>query len=268
MKSFYSDKEQKLSKACLINIGGISYSVIMGILKKKDIKVNGKRVNKDILLNPNDKVEVYIKEDKKEFFSAIFEDENILVINKKAGYTSENVFDRILEKKKEAYFIHRLDKNTSGIMVFALNKQAEQELLFGFKNRTFIKEYRCEVYGFLDKKEDVLEAFLLKDSVRNQVKIYDKFVKDSVPIKTGYKVIEKKEKTSILSVKLYTGKTHQIRAHLAHIGHFIVGDGKYGNDTFNREMKVKEQQLCSYKLTLHFDEKSKLNYLDNRTFEI
>lgn len=268
MKSFINEKEQKLSKSCLINIAGISYSVIMNAIKKKDVKVNGKRVNKDVLLNIGDKVEVYIKEEKKEFYSTIFFDDNILVINKKAGYTSESVFDSIKEKKQEVYFIHRLDKNTSGIMVFALNKKAENELLLGFKNRTFIKEYKCEVYGFLDKKEDILEAFLLKDSDNNIVKIFDKKVKDSVPIKTGYKVIEERENSSILSVRLYTGKTHQIRAHLSHIGHFIIGDGKYGNDKINREFNEKAQSLSSYKLTLKFTKESPLYYLDNKIFEI
>ena len=81
MKIFINEKEQKLSKSCLINIGGISYSVIMNAIKKKDVKVNGKRVNKDVLLNANDKVEVYLKDEKKEYYSTLFEDDNILVIN-------------------------------------------------------------------------------------------------------------------------------------------------------------------------------------------
>ncbi|MBQ0099157.1 MAG: RNA pseudouridine synthase, partial [Firmicutes bacterium] len=113
-----------------------------------------------------------------------------------------------------------------------------------------------------------LEAFLLKDSDKNIVKVFDKQVKDSVPIKTGYKVKEEKEKSSILNVKLYTGKTHQIRAHLSHIGHFIIGDSKYGKDAINREFNAKSQRLSSYKLTLKFNKESPLYYLNNKIFEI
>ena len=109
---------------------------------------------------------------------------------------------------------------------------------------------------------------MAKKRKKRQKKIYDKKVLGSVEIKTAYKVIKEDENTSLLEVELITGKTHQIRAHLAHIGHFILGDGKYGNGEINRKLNAKELMLKSYKLTLKFDKDSPLSYLDNRTFEI
>lgn len=266
MQSFIAEKTEKLSKACLSRICGLSYNVFSRLLKDKDVKINGKRVNKDINVCVGDIIEIYYNRNAVLSYTTIFEDDNVCVINKKGGYTSENIYEQLCQIQNEIYFIHRLDRNTKGLMIFAKNKASEQELLKGFKNHTFIKEYKAEVYGKFNKKEEILTAYLVKDSEKSVVKIYDNQVKNSVLIKTGYKVIKELEDTTIISVRLYTGKTHQIRAHLSHIGHFIMGDGKYGNDVINKEKGYKEQQLCSYKLTLVFDKTSPLFYLNNNTF--
>ena len=151
-------------------------------------------------------------------------------------------------------------------MIFSLNREAEKELINGFKSHSFVKIYLATVYGKMPKKSDLLTAYLVKDADNSIVKIYDKKVNGSLLIKTGYEVVKEEENTSLLRVRLYTGKTHQIRAHLAHIGHFIIGDGKHGDNEINKKMGKDKQMLSAYELTLIFDDKSCLNYLNNKTF--
>lgn len=266
MKSFIADKNRKLSKLALYHLEDLSYSTLMKLLRAKDVKVNGKRVNQDVTLNVGDKVELYYVPKSIDKYKTVFIDENVLVLDKKSGFTSENVYQTVCESYPTAKFIHRLDRNTAGIMIFALNDIAEQELLKGFKERLFEKIYTATVFGKMPKKEDVLSAYLLKDSEASLVKIFDKQVKGALPIKTGYKVIKEDPLTSLVKVKLYTGKTHQIRAHLAHIGNFIVGDGKYGDNAFNQKMGAKSQMLFASELTLKFNDNSKLFYLNGKTF--
>ena len=268
MKEFIADKNRKLSKLALYHIEDLSFSAFMKALRKKDVKVNGKRVGQDITVSVGDKVEVFYTPTSIEKYKTIYKDQNVLVINKLSGYSSESVFDEIKKEHSSAGFIHRLDRNTSGIMIFSLNQVCEQELLKGFKERTFDKKYTATVVGKLPKKEDVLSAFLVKDKESALVKIFDKKVQGSVQIKTGYKVIKEGADTSELEITLYTGKTHQIRAHLAHIGNPILGDGKYGDFEINKKYNLFEQQLSATQLTLFFEQNSLLNYLNEKKFYI
>lgn len=268
-KTFIADKNGKLIKTALRVLDGVSYSALMKCLRKKDVKINGKRTDKDIDLSAGDEVTVFLPEtEKSEKYSVIYSDDNVLVIDKKSGFTSESVYADIKDDYSDVRFVHRLDRNTSGVMIFAKGNAAETALLSGFRERDFIKTYRARVKGCPKEEEAVLNAYLLKDPIAATVKIFDKPVKGSVPIKTGYKVLFSDGDTSILSVRLYTGKTHQIRAHLAHIGYPLVGDGKYGDNDFNRAHGAKSQELTAYSLTLRFAADSPLYYLNEKTFYI
>ena len=265
MITFVADRNGKLVKLALKNSADLSYSALNKLLRNKDVKVNGKRIKEDVSLNMGDRVEIFYTVPEKEKYTVIYKDENITVVDKKAGYLSETVFED-LKSRGETYFIHRLDRNTAGVMVFANNKAAETELINGFKTRAFIKYYTAVVIGRPPEIEGVLEAYLLKDSATATVKISDKFSLGAVKIKTGYKLISESGDTSVLKVRLFTGKTHQIRAHLALIGCPIVGDGKYGDNAFNKAHGAKELQLFSESITLHFADGAYLRYLDGKTF--
>lgn len=266
-KTFTTDKPGKLVKTALRVLDGVSYSAIMKSLRKSDVKINGKRTDKDVDLRVGDEVIVFLPEtEKTQKYSVLYSDDKVIVIDKKSGFTSESVFEDLKVFYPDVRFIHRLDRNTSGVMIFALGDEAERSLLGGFKNRDFIKIYRAEVKGTPVPARAILTAYLKKDSDAALVKIFDKPVKGSVPIKTGYEVISVNGDTSLLSVRLYTGKTHQIRAHLAHAGHPIVGDGKYGDNAFNRRLNAKKQKLNAYSLSLNFAEDNPLYYLNGKTF--
>lgn len=229
----------------------------MKLIRNKDVKVNSKRVSKDVTVEIGDNVEVYYNGEEKAY-APVFNECGVLVFNKPPTITSED-FEALLKKTfGDIKLCHRLDRNTSGLLVFASDNKAYEELLSAFKHRTIDKFYLAEVYGKLAVKKARLTAYLYKDEKNSQVKIYDNLVKGSQKIITEYEVVEERENTSLLSVKLITGKTHQIRAHLAHVGHFIVGDGKYGDVKINKALNIKRQKLTAYKLKFNFEKDSYL----------
>lgn len=218
---------------------GLSTSTFYKALRKKDIIVNGTRVKENVPLHTGDNITIYIIDEylfKQLNLDIIFEDENILIVNKPSGIevvsadSSEETLTLALQKQKGTNIMpcHRLDRNTSGLIVFAKNEEALSILMEKIKNHEIEKYYKCKVYGIPSKKSDTLEAYLFKDNKKSLVYIYDEPKKGAVKIITSYKVLEtnKQDNTSILEVKLHTGKTHQIRAHLAHIGYPIIGDRK------------------------------------------
>lgn len=268
MKSFVSDKKTKLSRVACSPSVGVPYSALQKALRKRDVKVNGKRVNSDVTLNVGDNVTVYYEEKAVSPCEILYSDDNVIVVNKKSGFLSEDVFAYLKNGNENARFIHRLDRNTSGVMIFALNETAEKELVGGFKNRVFDKKYIAEVFGRMEKESDELKAYLKKDAENSLVTVTDEKVKGSAKISTDYKVLDYDNGKSLLEVTLHSGKTHQIRAHLAHIGHPVVGDGKYGENEQNKKEGVFKQLLTAYSLTLFFDEKSPLYYLNGKTFKL
>jgi len=276
VEKFKADKEGKLSKLLVDRYSKLSYNHIQKLLRNKDIKINGKRISSDCEVFIGDEVVFFVKEiDSIRSYKLIYEDENIIVLNKSHGVevVSENGdIDLVCQIKRDKniviFPVHRLDRNTKGLVIFAKNIDSKKELDAGFKNRTFEKYYVAEVFGEVEKQEDELIAYLKKDSANALVEILDNPNQGYDKIQTNYKLIKTKPESSILEVKLITGKTHQIRAHLAHIGHFIIGDNKYGNYKINQKMHVKYQNLIANRLKLRFLKDSKLYYLNDKTFEI
>ena len=266
---FKADGDEKLSEAILARFNGaMSYSLVMKLIRQKDVKINGERTNKDVTVAKGDEISVYTTAYDNRAENILFEDENVLAAVKPKGITSEDFYDLIKKTHPTAFFVHRLDRNTDGIMLFALTPAANDELLKGFKNRTFKKYYSARVYGTFDKKEGTLEAYLLKDEKKSEVKIFDEPKKGAVKIITRYEVLSEDGETSLLNVELVTGKTHQIRAHLAHVGHPLIGDGKYGYKSINDRFKEKTQSLTAYKTELGFGKESPLFYLNGKTFTL
>ena len=272
--------EKKLSKTIIENLNNVSYNTFCKLLRKKDIKVNNSRVNKDIILHENDIIEIYLPTDLENIkmkFDIIYEDENILVIDKPSNIEVEGEISitEIIHKKFEKCEFkpmpcHRLDRNTRGLLIFAKNEESLKILLEKFKKHEIEKHYLALVYGHPIKKSERLEAYLFKDNKKAQVYISDSFKKGYQKIITIYTVLEKRrDNTSLLDVEIETGKTHQIRAHLAHRGYQIIGDGKYGKNEINKKFNKKYQMLYSYKLKFNFKSESGiLAYLKGKEIKI
>ena len=241
------------------------------LLKNKDIKVNGARVDRNITLKAGDVVTFYLtkKQEEKPAFSTVYQDENVCVIDKESGVNAEAVYAALArestEKQQECYFIHRLDRNTQGLMIFAKNMWTEKALLQAFKDRNIEKTYHALCFGSFEKRAAVLTAYLKKDAEKSEVRVFDKFVKGSEEIVTEYHVLDGVgADMHRVEIVLHTGKTHQIRAHLAHIGCPIVGDMKYGNSEKNKQLKMSRQCLVAKRLRLHLS--GSLAYLNEKEF--
>ena len=266
---FVVEKEMKLSKAIVDKLPVFSLHNIKQILSNKDVKVNNIRQKEDIVVQKGDKITVYyIEKEQKEWYSLVYSDDNVLIVNKRAGIeiVSENERDLLSILKLEfgeVYAVHRLDRNTEGLTIFAKNKTIESELLNAFKTRKSIdKRYALFVHGRVDISKIKRTVYLKK--VENLSKVWISEVKTSgfEPISTEFSVIQYLGDKTLLEAKLITGKTHQIRAHIAYYGYPIVGDNKYGKDDF------KQMHLTANYLAFNFDKKSKLNYLNKLNFEI
>lgn len=266
---FVVEKGMKLSKAIIDKLPAFSLHDIKKILSNKDVKVNNNRQKEDIVVQKGDKITVYyIEKEQKEWYSLVYSDDNVLIVNKRAGIevVSESERDLLSILKLEfgeIFAVHRLDRNTEGLTIFAKNKTIESELLTAFKTRKSIdKRYALFVHGRVDISKIKRTVYLKK--VENLSKVWISEVKTSgfEPISTEFSVIQYLGDKTLLEAKLITGKTHQIRAHIAYYGYPIVGDQKYGKDDF------KQMHLTANYLAFNFDKKSKLNYLNKLNFEI
>ena len=234
-----SENNKKLDKILYENFPNLNKNTLYKALRKKDIRVNDIKISENITLHTDDIIKVFISDElleNKLNIPIIYEDENILVVNKPSnievvGDNSLTTYLQKQQKENNNFFIkpcHRLDRNTTGLILFAKSQDVLDILLNKFKNKEIEKHYLATVYGIPKIKKARLEAYLFKDSKKSLVYISDEPKKGYQKIITSYQVIKenKENNTSILDINLETGRTHQIRAHLAHIGFPIIGDRK------------------------------------------
>lgn len=261
-------------------------SLIYKAIRTKKIKVNRKRAEPSYKLSLGDKVLMFISED---FFKdsagedsfknivpkldIIFEDNNMLLVNKRAGIscipddhedlnTLINHIKAYLYKKGEynpdlensfaPSLCNRIDRNTCGIVIAAKNAETLRYLNDKIKSGKVRKKYLCIVHGVPNQNRAELHGYLIKDAKTNTVTVYKDYpgITGAKKIGTVYKVVERGKNYSLLEIELLTGRTHQIRAHMASIGHPLFGDGKYGINRDDRRLGYKYQALCSYSTTI------------------
>lgn len=287
--TFQKEKGNLLKFLCEEN-NNLSFAVLNKLLRKKDIKINGKRTTENAELFFGDKIEVFVAEEmlqkKATDINIVFEDENIIVVNKQKGkeVVSESGYDLLLDvntyiqnqsqtntaenlSPAKAYAVHRIDKNTKGLVLFAKNTKTESLLLKAFKDHTIKKFYTCTVVGKFPFKDSTKRAYLKKDSKLAKVKISDTAQKGYDQIITHFMLKKQnKNNTSDLLVEIITGKTHQIRAHLAHLGFPIIGDEKYNPSC--SKASIPAFNLTATKIVFSFDPKSYLGYLNGKQIEL
>lgn len=296
---------QRLDKLLAKFLNQAPKSFLYKMMRKKNIVLNGKKCTGNEKLKQGDSIKLFFSDETIEKFSAgtyvtpkkekinmlpiIYEDEQVLLMNKPVDVLSQKAKDsdvsavEILinylietnQLSKEQFrtfhpsICNRLDRNTSGILVAGKTLPALQEMNRFFKERTIAKYYRCLVKGRVIKNEDYIKGYLVKDQKTNKVSITKKKTEEGVPIETEYCVIQSNDEVSLLEVHLITGKTHQIRAHLASIGHPIIGDYKYGdkqiNEMYRQEYGLKSQLLHAYRLEMPSSDGS-LAYLNDKKF--
>lgn len=290
-----NDAGQRLDKFILKTFDKMPRSLMFKEIRKKNIKVNRKRCTPEQILNENDVLELYLNDDvlriREKYYDflrasaqldILYEDNNLILLNKKVGILchpdGRDYTDNLVARLKRYLYekgkwspetssftpslANRIDRNTGGIVIGAKNANALKIINDKIKSREIEKYYLAVVHGKMPEKSETLTAYLTKDEKNNKVSITDHEVLNAKEIITQYAVLDYYDGASLLEVKLLTGRTHQIRAHLAHIGHPLFGDGKYG-----AEKGRYRQALYSYKLKFHFSDENELSYLNNKVFQ-
>ena len=297
-----NDAGQRLDKFLSKKFKTMPKSLMYKYIRTKYIKVNGKKTTPEIFLNEGDVLTFYIRdeffEEKKsyEFLKAskmldiLYEDENILLIDKKVGVIvhQDRDFDtdtlnlralRYLYEKGEydpddrssftPALCNRIDRNTGGIVIAAKTAEALRVVNQKIRDREIEKYYLCAVKGKPKKAHAILKDYLIKDENTNTVRVLKEPEDGAKEIVTEYTVLDSKDGISLCEILLRTGRTHQIRAHMASIGHPLLGDEKYGDKALNRKYRLNKQQLYSYKLKFRFTTNAgTLAYLDGKEFEV
>ncbi|MBQ7595598.1 MAG: RluA family pseudouridine synthase [Clostridia bacterium] len=298
-----NDSGQRLDKFVTKAAGNLPQALLYKYIRIKRIKVNGARAQISTRLCEGDVVDMYIndeffspKELKYDFMTAsdklniLYEDENIMLLDKKVGLLSHpddtEYNDTLISRVKKYLYkngsydpadensfapalVNRIDRNTGGIVIAAKNAESLRILNQKLKDREIEKYYLCVIHGTLKKKSGTLEGWLIKDESKNKVRVYSAPKENSKQIRTKYRIIDETDSLSLVEVELLTGRTHQIRAHFASIGHPLLGDGKYGTNAMNKAYGYKKQFLYSFRLKFAFTtDAGMLNYLNGRDFRV
>ena len=300
MKEFIinqNDAGQRIDKFLLKAMPDLPKSMMYRLIRKKDIKINGKRCEISDKLENGDVVRVYVKDElssakvvdqsfksSSDQIDVIYEDKNIIIVFKPVGVDphsgsgsqNDTMIDRIklylynkndyipdAENSFSPALCNRLDRNTAGLMIAAKNAETLREVNSAIRNGDIHKIYHCVTVCPPPHDNDIITAWHKKDEGRNMVRISGSLAEGFKEIKTGYKVISKASNGQCLvEITLYTGRTHQIRAHMAHIGAPLLGDGKYGNIAANKRYGVFRQLLCACGLSFSLPDDSPLSYLN------
>lgn len=304
MKTFtvnQNDAGQRLDRFLAKVCPALPQPLMFKLLRKKDIKVNGKRAEGNFRLSAGDAVSVYVRDELLQPpkrsgaalasdapLSVLYEDENVLLVDKPVGLVvhedGEGSRDTLIDRIKGYLFrkgeyrpdeensfapslCNRLDRNTGGIVVAAKNAESLRVLNQKIRDRELTKLYLCAVRGIPEPREATRTAYLFKNERENRVVISERKTPANRTIVTKYRVLETAGGNSLLEIDLVTGRTHQIRAHMAYLGYPLLGDGKYGDNRSNKSAGFSEQALYSYKLRFAFrTDGGILNYLNGREF--
>lgn len=298
-----NDAGQRLDKFIAKAFPQLPQSLLYRSIRLKRIKRNGKRADIADRLCEGDRLDLYLNDEllapAKEHYDflrasrkldVVYEDENILLLNKPEGLLchadGETYGDTLIgrvarylyekgeyDPKKEQSFApalaNRIDRNTGGMVIAAKNAEALRILNQKIKDRELSKGYLCLVHGLPEPREATLEGYLWKDAKQNRVYVYPQPRPGAKTIVTRYRVLGTRDGLSLLDVDLLTGRTHQIRAHLAFLGYPLVGDGKYGKNAADRKKGFLHQALYSYRLKFEFTtDAGVLGYLNGREFVV
>ena len=292
-----NDSGQRLDKFLLKTFDTLPKSLMFKQIRKKNIKVNRKRCTPEQEIKVGDIIELYLpddvlKEREKHYdflkapkeLSIVYEDENIILLNKKRGMLchpekgeyvntlisslkrylyEKNEWNPENEKSFSPALANRIDRNTSGIVMAAKNYEALKFLNNKIKSREIKKFYLTICEGKFENKSGTLKGYLTKNESKNMVTVSERETEGAKEIATKFSVLDYSNGYSLVEVELLTGRTHQIRAHLASIGHPLLNDGKYGN-----KHGRFSQELCSYKVLFDFNDSGSFDYLNGKSFEI
>lgn len=266
-------RQDRVLKILERECSNVVYSAFVKALRQKDVIVNGARIKENLVVPNGSHITVFVGDDaiKKDLFKIVYEDEKVLFVNKDKGIeTSDgrfNVVDELLKQNKQVFPVHRIDRNTLGLVIFAKSIEVQKELINQFKMGNVEKIYYAEVVGNPEKHK-VLKGFLEKNKDESSVLIHNAKKTNAVEITTEYWTVKSSGNTHLLSVKIKDGKTHQIRAHLAFNKLYIIGDGKYGKNEINAKYKAKTQHLKAYKILFNISNDSNLSYLNDLNLEL